>query len=154
MTFKQRLSIGSVGEAIVKDYLISQGWIVYAPCNNGPHPFDFMCYKNGKAFIAEVKTKTVMSKYFATGIPISHYNTYKQFQTQYNMPVFIFFVDTSLGFIYGNYLDELEKPIDLREEGTTAHYPLIMQKSAVIVFPLVNMRTIAPIGQINSSEAH
>ena len=153
MTFKQRLSIGSVGETIIKDYLISQGWVVYAPLNH-PHPFDFLCYKNDKSFIAEVKTKAVMNKYFATGIPISHYDTYKQFQTQYNIPVFIFFVDTSLGFIYGNYLDELEKPTELREEGTTVHYPLIMQKSGVVVFPIVNMRMIAPISQINGSGAH
>ena len=154
MNFKQRLSIGSVGEAIIKDYLISKGWVVYAPCNNNPHPFDFLCYKDGKSFIAEVKTKAVMNKYFATGIPISHYNTYKQFQTQYNIPVFIFFVDTSLGFIYGNYLDELEKPTHLKEDGGIVEYPLIMQKSGVIVFPLVNMRTIAPISQINGSGAN
>ena len=154
MTFQQRLSIGSIGEAIIKNYLMSQGWIVYAPCNNGPHPFDFLCYKNGKSFIAEVKTKAVMNKYFATGIPISHYNTYKQFQTQYNIPVFIFFVDTSLGFIYGNYLDELEKPTHLKEDGGIVEYPLIMQKSGVVVFPIVNMRMIAPISQINGSGAH
>jgi len=147
MTFEQRLSIGSLGEDIVKNYLKAQGYCVYET-SSYPHPFDFLCFKNGKTFIAEVKTKTIMKKYTATGIPISHYHTYKQFQDNHNIPVFIFFVDTNINAIYGNYLDELDKPTQFRG----VSYPLIMPKSGVIVFPTANMRLIASLTEPHSNE--
>jgi len=146
MTFEKRLLIGSMGEDIIKSYLKAQGYCVYETTSY-PHPFDFLCYKDGKSFVAEVKTKRLMEKYAATGICIKHYKTYKQFQESYNIPVFIFFVDTSLNAIYGNYLNELDKPTQFK--GTA--YPIIMHRSSVIVFPTANMRIIALLSQVNGS---
>ncbi len=147
MTFQERLRIGSTGEEIIKSYLINNGWVVYAPENLSPHPFDFLCYKNGSSFIAEVKTKPKMKFYNATGIDYRHYIIYRDYQEKHSLPVFIFFVDYSLNLIYGNYLNELDKPYTQIESGNRIVYPIINRKHNIITFPLSLMKFI---GFINS----
>ncbi len=143
MTFAERLKIGSSGEAIIRDYLINKGWIVYAPENSSPHPFDFLCYKDGESFIAEVKTKARMKQFRATGIDYRHYKIYKSFEAKHNIPVYLFFVDYNVGAVYGNYLSELEKPRTQAEGNCIFNYPMVMRRSDVIVFPLDAMEIVA-----------
>lgn len=140
-SFDERLACGYSGEQIIEDYLIGEGWILYRP-ENHPHPFDFLCYKNGSSFIAEVKTKPKMKLYNATGIDYRHYIIYRDYQEKHNLPVFIFFVDYSLNLIYGNYLNELDKPYTQIESGKRIVYPIINRRHNIITFPLSAMRLI------------
>lgn len=82
--------------------------------------------------VVEVKSKPRRDKYPDTGIPTRHYDDYKHIENKYGIQVFIAFVDEVLKKIYGNFLEELEKP-----EG---RYPL--RYANVIYFPLSKMRDI------------
>ena len=140
-SFEQALKKGGAGEAIIKQYLESKGWVVYQPTTGGAHCFDMMSIKDKKTAIAlDVKAKARMNKYPATGVNLTHFNEYKNFSEKHSMPFWIIFVDEMQMSIYGNSLDELEKPITV--DGV--RYPMTMY-SKLRLWPLVNMKIIATI---------
>lgn len=140
-SFQQALKKGDVGEAIIKQYLESKGWVVYQPTTSGAHCFDMMSIKNKKTAIAlDVKAKARMNKYPATGVNLIHFNEYKNFSEKYSMPFWIVFVDEMQMSIYGNSLTELEKPIAV--DGVK--YPITMH-SKLRLWPLANMKVISTI---------
>ena len=105
---------GDIGEAIVRDYLTEQGFIIYQPYqDNIAHPFDFLIFSDNKsdATIIDVKTKELMIRRPETGFPINNYKEYISYQNKYNIPVMLLFVDYQRKEIYGNYLDTLNTDI-------------------------------------------
>ena len=55
----------------------------------------------------------------------------------YGIRVFLFFVDEMNGKVYGNFLDELEKPQAVTHSGRKLYYPL--RQKDIIYFPLKSM---------------
>jgi len=135
---KMTVKKGNIGEAIVHSYLESLGYIVYKPITDGGHPFDRLAVKDReKIIIAEVKTKAHRNLYPDTGINVKHYNEYKAVSEKYGIRVFLFFVDEMNGKVYGNFLDELEKPQAVTHSGRKLYYPL--RQKDIIYFPLKSM---------------
>lgn len=135
---KNEVKIGEIGERIVKDILINQGYVTYtAKGIDSAHPFDILAVKNKEEMmIVEVKTKRCREEYPDTGIDRRNYFVYKEISEKHNLPVFVYFVDFHLKEVYGNYLDILGEervvyPRDLdypRFEGGIAYFPLeVMQ---------------------------
>jgi len=106
---------GGFAEDIVAEYLLKKGLVPYKPHFNGAHPFDFLCATSNKKnmVIVDSKAKAAMNYkqlgHYRTGIDTKHYNEYKNLGDKYNLPVWLFFVDEELGFIYGNILSVLDK---------------------------------------------
>ena len=130
---------GDVGEEIVRNYLLSKGYVPYVPIAEKAHPFDNLCASQDKKhiFIAEVKTKEARKYYPDTGIDIRHYKEYKFISNKYSIPVWLFFVDATNKKIYGNKLKKLEEPTVSNGKS----YPL--EQKGIIYFPLELMKTIA-----------
>lgn len=85
---------GNLGEEIVKNVLESKGYIVYKCGTKGAHAFDFLAVKNKQVlFIAEVKSKARLNKFYATGINTKHYKEYKYIYNKHNIDILLFFVD-------------------------------------------------------------
>ena len=103
---------GKIGEKIVKDFLESKGFIVYAPITEGSHKIDFFAHsgKSKDVVCCEVKTKPRMKKFPKTGFNISCYKHYLEVHNKYSIPVFCAFVDEFERCIYGNWLSELGEP--------------------------------------------
>lgn len=134
---------GKIGERIVKEWLISQGYIVYDPANNGIHPFDFICAMMDKnIFIVDVKTKPARYKYPDQGIDLRHYNDYTEKLINHNIDIWLFFVDENAKQIYGNLLSELNKPHQVIHKGKILIYPYREQHTKIIYFPIDKMITI------------
>jgi len=134
---------GNFGEAIVRDYLEKNGWVVYEPKTNGPHAFDKMCIKDKQhIIIAEVKSKARMNKFNATGFDLRHYNEYQFIKNKYGIDVFCFFVDEALEGVYGNSLSVLEKPYTAKD-GT---YPKIFWDK-IIIFSLEVMKPVCSLDE-------
>ena len=109
--FDIALAKGEYGEAIVRAILEQKGFIVYKPATEGAHAFDVLAIKDKARCIAlDVKAKARRNKYPDTGINLNHYNTYKEFSEKHLMPFWIVFVDEMVGKIYGNTIEELDKP--------------------------------------------
>lgn len=143
---KTTVKKGTVGEVIVRQYLSKLGFISYAPETDGPHPFDKLVATKDKTtiMIAECKTKARRDLYPDTGINLRHYNDYKTVSYNHNLRIFIFFVDEKLKSVYGNYLNELEVPRQVKlNSGKIVNYPLIQQP--IIYFPIEAMKTIGPL---------
>lgn len=145
---------GNVGESVVDNYLISQGFIPYRPGSGGAHPFDRLVASRDKKtiYIADTKSKPARKYYPDTGIDVRHYQEYKYVQDKYSIDVFLFFVDEDRGTIYGNTLSELDKP---RHEynwnkGCIINYPLV--QGGIRYFPLSAMNQIGkiPDNEINA----
>lgn len=134
MSWETRLEKGRIGERIVDAWLESKGYVPYRPIDGVAHPFDRLVASRDKKTIrvVEVKAKPRREKYPDTGIPTTHYNDYKHIQDKYGIQVFIAFVDEVLKKIYGNFLDELDKP--------DGRYPL--RYADVTYFPLSKMLDI------------
>jgi len=151
---KKEVQKGDVGEIMVDNYLKEIGIIPYSSIVDKKHPFDRLCSTEDKRtlFIAEVKTKSRRTYYPDTGIDYRHYEQYKYIQTKYNIRIRLFFVDEHQKQIYGNYLDELEKEITIIHNNREIKYPLIdiKSKSPIIYFPLVYMKKIKDINDIES----
>jgi hypothetical protein len=131
---------GDYGEKLVDEFLESKGFICYFPKTKGPHWFDRLAIKDKETVVvAESKTKARLNKYPATGFDHKHYLEYKRVYEKHRIKVFVFFIDEMLGEIYGNFIQELEKPAEING----VKYPLMLNK--IIVFPLKNMRKIAEI---------
>jgi hypothetical protein len=93
LSFEQALSKGSIGEAIVREFLQEEGYVVYEPVRGEPHPFDKVAVKDkSKLYLIEVKTKqsTELGEY---GINNSSLTTYKYIAKEYTLPMLVFFVD-------------------------------------------------------------
>lgn len=105
---------GDFAEGIVADYLLFKGLIPYRPHFDGAHPFDFLCATPNKQnmVIVDSKAKAVMNNkfhgFYRTGIDTKHYNEYKFLGEKYNLPIWLFFVDEELGYIYGNVLSAID----------------------------------------------
>lgn len=128
--------IGDVGEDIV-DQRITDDWkyFVYS-APNGVHPIDRVAIGFNKTpFFYEVKTKPHMN-WGATGFNITSFENYKKINRP-EMPVYVFFVDSVTGTVYGNTLDELQKEV---KKGKFS-FPRIIFNGKIIVFPLENMNT-------------
>lgn len=144
MSFASRLAKGRIGERIVDEWLVARGFVPYRPQDGVAHPFDRLVASGDKRRIGvvEVKSKPRREKYPDQGIPTRHYTDYKHISDTYGIRVFIAFVDEVLAKIYGNFLDELEKP--------RGRYPL--KYADTIYFPLEAMRDIAPLTQEQCAE--
>jgi len=136
---------GKLGEQIVDQYLKDNGIIPYIAVFDGPHPFDRLIASLDKKniFIADIKTKARRNYYPDTGIDERQYKEYQYLTHKYNIRCFLFFVDESLGEIYGNFLDVLSQPEIVQYNGKTLQYPLI--QGGIIYFSLARMKLIATI---------
>lgn len=144
-SFETSLAKGELGEEVVRELLESRGWVVYQPVTSGPHHFDMLCIKDKKRAIAfDVKAKARMNWLPCTGVNQKHFEEYQQFSERHRMPFWLVFVDEALRQIYGNTLDELEKPREV--EGRS--FPMLMETKSGVrlrLWPLVAMRQIASI---------
>lgn len=142
--FEIALQKGEIGEQIVRDHLEKKGWVVYQPKTTGAHCFDILAIlKKQTAIAMDVKAKSRLNKYPATGINQKHFEEYKAFGDKHVMPFWVIFVDEMQKTIYGNCLEELEKPRVV--DGIS--YPFKMQTSGatVRIWPLEAMKQIATI---------
>lgn len=137
---------GDYGEELVKKIVEDCGLICYRAVTEGAHLIDFLWLSGKKfAFAAEVKTKPKFKSYPATGFDLRHYEQYKKFYEDTNIPVFIFFVDDVLKKIYGNFLHVL----DDKREFCGMKYPGVFKKNgrAIRYYPLNAMCKIADLGE-------
>jgi len=136
--FEKALVKGKIGEDIVRRYLEEKGYVVYKPVTEGAHAFDILAVKDKKTVImADVKAKARRNYFPDTGINYKHYVEYKAISEKHCLPVFLFFVDEMIGQVYGNMLDELEKPCVVAHNNRIIEYPLMHK--GIIYFPLSKM---------------
>ena len=110
--FEISLKKGRIGEDIVRRVLEQDRFVVYQPVTTGAHAFDMLAVKDKDYTIAvDVKTKPRRKYYRDTGINEDHYIIYKKFQDEHNIDFIIVFVDEVEKKIYGQTLNELDKPI-------------------------------------------
>lgn len=137
---KPQVIKGTFAEEIVDNYLESRGYIVYSPKTEGAHAFDKLAIKGKEqVVIAECKAKARRNFYPDTGIDVRHYNEYKLIQNKHSIPVFIFFIDEMMAEVYGNSLNQLTKPKEIKG----LKYPL--ERNGIIYFPLENMRHVCKL---------
>lgn len=141
---KDTVKKGTFGEEIAKKYLEKKGFVVYVPITETAHGFDSLAVKNKKTIIVvEVKSKACRKYYPDTGINIKHYNEYKYISDRHSLPVWLFFIDESLGEIYGNTLFELSIHREIVHHNKLIVYPL--RQGMLIYFPLICMKKIADL---------
>ena len=104
---------GKLGEEIVLEFFASIGGISYSPETDGAHPLDKIMLTDEGPMLMEVKCKARRTRWNDTGIDVSHYETYKAAEKRLRMRMFIAFVDEYLGKVYGNFLDILDKDLDI-----------------------------------------
>lgn len=115
---------GAYAEQIIKNMLESKGYVVYMPCTDAAHSFDIMAIKDKRSCVAlDIKAKARMNNIPATGVNGEHYDTYKKFSVQHNMPFWIVFVDEMEKSIYGNTIEELDKEYDDIKSMYPGKYP-------------------------------
>jgi hypothetical protein len=149
--FEISLAKGELGEVIVRQIMENKGWVVYKPITDGAHPFDILAIKNkDRAIALDVKAKSRMNKFPATGIDKNHFLQYQAFSFKHNMPFYLVFVDEAQKSIYGQSLDELEK----KRVVHGVSYPFDMPTSykQVRLWPLVAMKHIANIDEIMANK--
>ena len=142
---KKTVQKGNLGERIVQKFIESKGFIVYSAITEGAHAFDFLAIKDKKlAIAAEVKTKSLMNKYKATGFNKSQWQYYMNFSKKHNIQIFVFFVDEHLKKIYGNWLSVLEEQRE--QDGRIYPFDLTTMYGATIrLYPFSAMKEIADI---------
>jgi hypothetical protein len=141
---RQTVKLGTLGEQIADQYLIRRGFIPYAPVCEGAHPFDRLCaFKKRKILIAETKTKPARRCYPDTGINKKHFDDYLHIEETHKLSVWLFFVDSDSGTVYGNKLAVLREPFVVFHNGRELSYPL--EVAGTIYFPLAKMKTIATL---------
>jgi len=149
--FEIALAKGEVGEMVVRRHLERKGWIVYKPHTEGAHAFDILAiFKKRTAIAIDVKSKSRMNKFPATGIEQRHFEEYRAFSEKHRMPFWVVFVDESQRTVYGNALSALEVPRFV--SGT--QYPFIMQttRSTLHLWPLDAMKHIANLDDESASQ--
>ena len=102
---------GDIGEKIVCDYLEGKGYVIYQAKTDKPHIIDYFAHSENlkKKFWIEVKTKPRRISYPDTGFDFRHYERYRTLDEDPSCRVFVFFVDETLGEVYGNYLSILDE---------------------------------------------
>jgi len=149
---------GQIGEEIVDNYIINSGkFIPFAPMvEDKAHPFDRILASVDKKslMIAEVKTIDARDYYPDTGISISNFREYLNIENKYNLEVWIFFVDSKLGKIYGNTLSKLRNETKVNYKGKVLEYPMKSKNftangGEIIYFPLENMVDIKKLNDID-----
>ena len=139
-SFEIALKKGEVGEQIARNILEGKGWVVYQPVTAGPHCFDMVAIKDKRSAIAlDVKAKARMNYYPATGIDQKHFEEYQNFSNKHQMPFWLVFVDEMQKTVYGNSLDQLEKPLVIGK----VQYP--KRVGAQRIWPLCAMKHIATL---------
>lgn len=143
--FEIALAKGDIGEQIFRERLEANGWSVFMPVTQGAHHFDMMAtYKKQRAIAFDIKSKARMNKYHATGVNQRHFEEYKQFSVRHNMPFWLVFVDEMQRTVYGNELDELEKPVIDSVDGNK--YPKVVGiKTDIRIWSLDSMIYIADL---------
>lgn len=145
--FDIALRKGALGETVVRRILEANGWVVYQPMTEGAHQFDMLCIKGKRSAAAfDIKAKARMNKFPCTGVNQTHFEEYQRFSEKHLMPFWIVFVDEAMRSIYGNTIEELEKP---RQEGGIS-YPWVMNAKwgkQIRLWPLSAMRPIADISE-------
>lgn len=141
---------GNIGEKLVQRFLESKGFICYKPVSDGAHPFDFLCVKEKRlAIAAEVKTKSLMSKYNGTGFNKSTYDDYIAFSKKHNINIYVFFVDEHQRKIYGNWLQILDQEREeILDNGEKVIFPLEMKtkyNKIIRIYPYSAMNFITDI---------
>jgi hypothetical protein len=140
---------GAIAEELVRQYLIANNCIPYAPPSTaGAHPIDFMVVDkiSGQTiFFADVKCKAQRTNYPDTGINARHYEKYKWMGRRENKDVYLFFADESTGEIYGNFLSVLDQDRAIEHNHRVLQYPIrdIGRSGPIIYFPRVAMDLIA-----------
>lgn len=145
-SWDQKLTVikGNFGEAIVDNFLEKKGFICYFPKTKGAHWFDRVAIKDKKKIVVvEVKTKARLNKYPATGFDLRSYKEYKRVYEEHKIDVFVFFIDEMLKKIYGNFIRNLEAPVEI--DGKKYPMQLNFGYQTTIVFPLTNMRHICDL---------
>lgn len=146
---KPEVRKGRLGEAIVRHYLESRGWIVYEPVTEAPHGFDKLAVREKKQMvIAEVKTKARMTQWAATGFDRCHLREYEHIQQKYGIDVFVFFVDEHLRKVYGQSLSRLLQPHD-NADGHWPRYLTTREGREIVLFALDAMTDIARLSDDN-----
>lgn len=140
-------------------YIKSLGYVPYTPTEDidAAHPFDYLCASRDKEniFLADAKTKARRAKFPDTGIDYKFYKSYTKIAKKHNMRVFLFFVDERLKQVYGNFLDELQKPIKIKFNGYILEYPrkeTDFRKVETIYFPMESMITIGELSHADIEE--
>lgn len=117
---------GDYGEKLVTDYLESRGCtIIEHSSHESAHVIDLLVRgKDFFTFYVEVKTKQRRNSYPDISVPAKQYVGYKRLQKE--RPVWLFFVDESVGWIYGQELSVLDKECGCYplEMGGFRYYPL------------------------------
>lgn len=138
---------GRLGEDLVDSWLIEHGVIPYAAVVSGAHPFDRLCARADKKrlYVVDAKSKARRTYYPDTGINLSHYEDYMHIKTTYGIPIYLFFVDEHLAYIYGGELDHLSAPRKIDYRGKILIYPI--RQGKIIYFPLRCMKFFCPLDE-------
>ena len=134
---RQTVKKGLIGEKIVRNYLFEKGYLIYSPDHVGEmaHAVDFIGIKNKEKMIfAEVKTKPRMKKYCATGINERNAYEYLYLTQEYQIPLYLFFVDEFLGQIYFGEINSLMMPYE-----SDLVYPNTSLANGLMLFPIEKM---------------
>jgi Holliday junction resolvase len=117
-SFEIKLKKGEIGERIIREYLESNGWIVYIPfTKNKAHYFDMLAtMKKEKAIAIDVKTKARLNKWNAQGIDKTHYKQYMEFINNHNVPFYLCFIDDKSGDVHVAELEKLNNPINVNDK--------------------------------------
>jgi hypothetical protein len=131
--FETALKKGELGEAIIRQYFESKGWVVYCPfTKDKPHYFDLLVTKNKEQVIAiDVKTKARLNKWSAQGINKTHYAQYMNFVEKTKVPFFLIFIDDKTGDVHAANIQNLKNAI----------YP----NEHIIAWPLSEMKFLFKI---------
>lgn len=151
---------GELGEEIVDSLILNKGkFIPYAPVLEDAHIFDRLVASRDKKrlMIVEIKTIDARDYYPDTGISIKHYEEYSLIQNEYNIDVWILFVDSKNKAIYGNTLKNLATETEVKHKGKTLLYPMIKPNftavgGKIIYFPLTNTIQICELSEEQAEE--
>lgn len=133
--FNVALKKGELGEAIIREYLESKGWVVYCPVTKDrAHCFDQLASKDKEQLIMlDIKTKGRLNKWNATGINIKSYREYIKFSEKLAVPFYLVFIDDKSGDVFCQEIRKLKNEI----------YPA----EGIIAWPLKEMKYLFNIGQ-------
>lgn len=128
---------GEMGEAIMRQYLESKGWVVYFPfTKDRAHYFDMLATLNKEKVIAvDVKTKARFNKWDAQGIDKRSYAQYVAFVNSTNVQFFLVFIDDKTGDVHAANIMQLKREF----------YPT----RYLIAWPIEQMKFLFNIGEEN-----
>lgn len=142
--------IGNAGERIIFDRLQDDDLVVCINASDHPAPFDGSVWRYNKKtgrteplYYYEVKVKSRLTRYNATGFDTRKLNTYMSVQKQTGVPFLVFFIDPVTYEVYGNKLDVLlsrfSTPMD------KYRYPNTSLVKGKTVFSLLQMEQQSPL---------